>query len=161
MHVGEKSGLIGLTPAISVLLPVYNGSPYLAEAIDSILNQTRNDFELIILNDGSKDNSAGIVHEYDDPRIRYYEHENIGLAATLNRGIGVSAGAFIARQDQDDISRPERFARQMTYLAAHPECVLVGTWADIWSENRGTERTLRHPTDNALIKLELLLQAVL
>jgi len=148
--------LTRFAPAISVLLPVFNGSPYLSEAIESILNQTWKDFELIILNDGSKDNSAGIVHGYEDPRIRYYEHENIGLGATLNRGIGLSAGVFIARQDQDDISRPERFGRQMTYLTSHPECVLVGTWADIWSEERDTGRTLRHPTENALIQLDLL-----
>jgi len=126
--------LSGYAPVISVLLPIYNGAPYLVEAIDSVLNQTWKDFELIVINDGSTDDSAAIVHGYDDPRIRYYEHENIGLAATLNRGIDLAVGEFIARQDQDDISKPERFARQIVYLTAHPECVLIGTWAEIWGE---------------------------
>jgi glycosyltransferase involved in cell wall biosynthesis len=143
-------------PAITVLLPVYNGAPYLAESIDSILNQTWKDFELIILNDGSQDASADIVRGFDDPRIRYYEHENIGLAATLNRGIALSVGAIIARQDQDDISLPERFERQLAFLSTHPECVMVGTWAEIWSVVGLSGRALRHPPGDALIKLELL-----
>jgi len=143
-------------PAISVLLPIYNGASYLVEAIDSVLEQSWKDFELIIINDGSTDDSAAIVRGYDDPRIRYYEHENIGLAATLNRGIGLAVGEIIARQDQDDISMPERFAHQMAYLTAHPDCVLIGTWAEIWKEGSVTGRSLRHPTENALINLELL-----
>jgi len=143
-------------PAISVLLPVYNGAPYLAASIDSILSQTWQDFELIIINDGSRDDSAEIIRSYRDPRIRYVEQENIGLAATLNRGIGLAKGQYIARQDQDDISLPQRFARQAEYLTLHPACAMVGTWADIWREGGTTGRTLRHPAENALLQLELL-----
>jgi glycosyltransferase involved in cell wall biosynthesis len=144
-------------PVISVLLPVYNGELYLAESIDSILNQTWTDFELIIINDGSQDGSSDIIKGYVDQRIRYYEHENIGLAATLNRGIDLSAGTFIARQDHDDLSKPERLAKQVDYLEAHPECALLGTWADIWKDDQASGRFLQHPTDSALINLELLL----
>lgn len=143
-------------PAISVLLPVYNGAPYLTESIDSILSQTWQDFELIIINDGSRDESAEIIRSYRDPRIRYFEQENVGLAATLNRGIGLARGQFVARQDQDDISLPQRFARQAEYLMQHSACGMVGTWADIWREGAMTGRTLRHPAENALLQLELL-----
>lgn len=143
-------------PAISVLLPVYNGAPYLTASIDSILSQTWQDFELIIINDGSRDESAAIIGSYVDPRIRYFEQNNIGLAATLNRGIELARGQFVARQDQDDISLPQRFDRQVEYLTLHPACGMVGTWADIWREGTTTGRTLRHPAENALLQLELL-----
>ena len=93
-------------PLVSVVLPVYNGAAYLREAVDSILAQTYRSFELIIINDGSKDDSASIIAQFDDPRIRSFSQANQGLAATLNRGIGLAQGAYIARQDQDDISLP-------------------------------------------------------
>lgn len=142
-------------PAISVLLPVYNGAPYLTESIDSILSQTWQDFELIIINDGSRDESAEIIRSYRDPRIRYFEQENIGLAATLNRGIGLAKGQYIARQDQDDISLPQRFSRQIACMEANPKCGLVGTWAEIWSEHSKTERSLHHPPDNLHLQFSL------
>src|SRR5687767_7542953 len=96
-------------PLISVLLPVYNAEKYLRESIDSILKQTYSNFEFLILNDGSTDGSEEIIKSYSDPRIRYSKHENCGLAATLNKGIEQAKGEIIARQDQDDISLPERF----------------------------------------------------
>lgn len=142
-------------PAISVLLPVYNGAQYLAESIDSILGQTWQDFELIIINDGSKDESQEIIQSYSDSRIRYFEHENIGLAATLNRGIGLAKGHFIARQDQDDVSAPDRFASQIGYLEANPRCGMVGTWAEIWCDRLKTERLLCHPLDNVVLQFHL------
>src|SRR5450830_803139 len=89
-------------PLVSVLLPVYNGELYIREAIESILAQTYSNFELIIINDGSSDDSERIINSFLDPRIRYYRQENQGLPATLNRGIELSKGEIIARQDQDD-----------------------------------------------------------
>src|SRR4051812_15533497 len=118
-------------PKISVLLPVYNAEPYLKEAIDSVLQQTFADFELIIINDGSKDRSADIIKSYTDKRILFIDQENIGLSATLNKGIALARGEYIARQDNDDISRPERFRKQVTYLDAHPRTMLLGTAAEI------------------------------
>ncbi len=144
------------TPAISVLLPVYNGSRYLREALNSILQQTCADFELIIINDGSKDDSADIIASFEDPRIRYFEQENIGLAATLNRAISLSRGAYLARQDQDDISYPERFEKQLHFLEEHPACGMVGTWAEIWQEEEKTGKQHLHPADNATLQFELL-----
>jgi len=141
---------------VSVLLPVYNSASYVAESIESILSQTWRDFELIILNDGSQDESASIIKKFNDPRVRYFEHENRGLAATLNRGIEISIGKYLARQDADDISKPERLAKQVKYLETHPACGLIGTWADIWTESEPSNRALNHPAENEVLKLELL-----
>lgn len=143
-------------PMVSVLLPVYNGVPYLAEAIASILNQTWKDFELIIINDGSTDGTGEIAQSFTDSRVRYFEQNNIGLAATLNRGIGLSRGAYIARQDADDISKPERFAKQVAYMEMHPDCGLIGTWADLSREGESANVVLMHQSDSTLIKIDLL-----
>lgn len=143
-------------PAVSVLLPVFNGAPYLAEAISSILEQSWGNFELIIINDGSTDGSGDIAKRFADSRIRYFEQKNAGLAATLNRGIGLARGAYIARQDADDISKPERFARQLAYLEANPDCGMVGSWADLLREGDAKTLVLKHPTDSTMIKTDLL-----
>src|SRR5215218_8078213 len=97
-------------PKISVILPVYNAEKYLKAAIDSILNQTFPDFELLIINDGSSDGSEKIIKSYTDNRIVYVKNgENSGLINTLNKGIDLATGEFIARMDGDDIAVPERF----------------------------------------------------
>ena len=116
-------------PAISVVLPVYNAAPYLRTAVESILNQTFCDFELLALNDGSTDASLSVLQQIaaTDQRLRVISRENKGLVETLNELIVLSRGQYLARMDADDISRPERFARQVTYLNEHPECVAVGT----------------------------------
>lgn len=103
---------------ISVILPVYNGAKYLNEAIESILNQTYTNFEFIIINDGSKDNSLEIIKKYErqDNRIVVISRENRGLISTLNEGIESSKGKYIARMDQDDISLAERFEIQQKYM---------------------------------------------
>jgi glycosyltransferase involved in cell wall biosynthesis len=143
-------------PLVSIVLPVYNGKEYLREAIDSMLNQTFTDFELIIINDGSSDESANIIAAYSDPRIYSVQQDNQGLAATLNRGIALARGKYIARQDQDDVSLPERLARQVEFLQAHPDYGMVGTWATILEGTEPTGRTHRHPEDNLRLKFELL-----
>ena len=104
-------------PMISVVMPVYNGEKYLCEAIDSILKQTYTDFEFIILNDGSTDRTEEIILSYDDPRIVYVKNkENLQIVKTLNKGIALAKGKYIARMDADDISLPERFEKQIIYL---------------------------------------------
>ena len=114
-------------PKISVLMPVYNSEIYLREAIDSILNQTFRDFEFIIIDDGSTDSSPDIIRSYSDPRIRFYLNErNMGVAATLNRGLDLATGEYIARMDSDDISLPERFEKQIRYLDRHPSVGICG-----------------------------------
>ena len=143
-------------PFVSVILPVYNGAGYLADSVNSILTQTYKNFELIIINDGSTDDSAAIIHKITDPRIRYFEQENQGLAATLNRAIGLARGEFIARQDQDDTSLPHRLEKQVDYLRSHCNCGMVGTWAEIWVDDTRTERAHKHPADNASLQFFLL-----
>lgn len=143
-------------PVISVVLPVYNCAQYVGEAVQSILDQTFTDFELIIIDDGSTDQTPDVLREYRDPRIRRITQSNQGLAATLNRGIGLARGGYIARQDADDISLPERFHKQILYLESHPTCALVGTWAEIWQERERTERRHRHPCESSTLKFELL-----
>ncbi|MFN6567621.1 glycosyltransferase family 2 protein [Dendronalium sp. ChiSLP03b] len=116
-------------PKVTVLMPVYNGERYLREAIDSILAQTFPDFEFLIINDGSTDNTREIICSYDEPRIRLIDNDyNLGLTRSLNKGLKLAEGEFIARQDADDVSEPERLAKQVTFLKTHPEVTLVGTW---------------------------------
>lgn len=145
------------TPTVSIILPTYNCTEYVGEAIESMLRQSFTEFELIVIDDGSKDDTLSAVRRYDDPRMQVHSQSNRGLAATLNRGIGLARGRYIARQDQDDVSLPERLGKQVAYLEAHPNCGLLGTWAEIWQERRRTERAHRHPADNASLKFELLL----
>ena len=115
-------------PKISVIMSVYNGEKYLREAIESILNQTFIDFEFLIVNDGSTDGSLEIIQSYQDERIRVINNEqNIGLTKSLNKAIKQARGEYIARQDADDISLPNRFEEQIKYFEKHPEVALLGT----------------------------------
>ena len=124
------------TPKISVIMSVYNGEKYLREAIGSILAQTFTDFEFIIVDDGSTDNSLEIIQSYNDKRIRIINNEkNIGLTKSLNKALKAARGEYIARQDADDISLPSRFEEQMRYFEEHPEVALLGTSVYIIDEN--------------------------
>lgn len=143
-------------PLVSVLMPVYNGAADLRRALDTVLGQTFRDFEVIAINDGSKDDSAALLNTVDDSRVRVVHQDNMGLAATLNRGLAMARGALIARQDQDDLSHPERFARQVTYLNDNPDCILLGTAAEIWVGDEPTERVHDHPTEHPLLAFDLL-----
>lgn len=138
-------------PLISVVMSVYNGSQYLREAVDSILNQTRTDFEFIIIDDGSTDGTAAILDAYTDPRIRVIRHQNQGLTKSLNLGIREAQGTYIARQDADDRSFPERLATQAEFLDSHPEIALVGSAVKVISSDGAELATFRHPTDSAEI----------
>lgn len=127
------------TPAISVAMSVYNGERFLAPAIESVLAQDFGDFEFLILDDGSNDGSAEIIRGYaeGDSRIRPTMRENRGLVASLNEMIGQARAPLIARMDADDICRPDRFSKQVGFLAAHPDYGVVGSWTeDIDAEGR-------------------------
>jgi len=120
---------------VSVVMPVYNAEKFLREAIDSILAQTFSDFEFIIINDGSTDGTKEIILSYDDPRIVYLENEqNYGICVTLNRGLDEARGKYIARMDSDDISMPERFAKQVEYMDSHSEIGVLGTDIEVFGE---------------------------
>ncbi len=142
-------------PLISVVLPVYNGEKYLAEAIDSILAQTVTDFELVMIDDGSTDCSLQILRKYEqrDSRIRVVARENRGLATTLNDSIDIARGEWVARMDQDDIALPHRFERQLAWLKK--------TGADIsgsWVRRFGSpdKRVVRLRQTDEAIKMEML-----
>jgi GT2 family glycosyltransferase len=118
-----------IQPSISVIMSVYNGERFLRPAIDSILAQTFGDFEFLILDDGSSDGSGALLQDYaaHDARIRLIQRENKGLIASLNELIAAARAPLLARMDADDVALPERFARQIDFLTAHPDCGVVGT----------------------------------
>jgi glycosyltransferase involved in cell wall biosynthesis len=116
-------------PPITVLLAVFNGEQYLREAIDSVLAQTFTDFEFLIIDDGSTDGSLQIIADYAkrDPRLRVVTRPNKGLTHTLNEGVALASGEFLARMDADDVCMPRRFERQIAFLRENPQCVLLGS----------------------------------
>jgi len=138
-------------PRVSVLMPVYNAGIYLSEAIESILNQSFQDFEFLIINDGSTDNSENTILSYQDNRIRYICNEqNIKLIATLNKGIELCKGDYIVRMDADDISLPQRIEKQVAYLDAHPDIGLCGSWFENFGEHVPTQIVKYLPDDTSI-----------
>lgn len=123
-------------PKVSVLMPVYNTQEdYLREAIESILNQTFNDFELIICDDGSKNNAIEVIHSYQDKRIRLIQNEqNLGLCATRNKLMQEATGEYVAWADSDDISVDTRFEKQVAFLDSNPDISMVGAWYERFPE---------------------------
>ena len=129
-----------------MVMSVYNGEPYLREAVESILNQTFTDFEFIIIDDDSTDGTWKILKGYKDPRIRLVQNEeNIGLTRSLNKGLALAEGEYIARQDADDVSLPSRFEKEVAVLDERPDVVLVSGNLDlidsdgqVWHHSRRT-----------------------
>jgi glycosyltransferase involved in cell wall biosynthesis len=127
-----------MTPKVSVLMSVYNGASYLRESVDSILKQIFTDFEFIIIDDGSTDQTAKILDGYTDSRIvRIKNEKKIGLAASLNKGIALACGEYIARMDADDISLPERLEKQIHFMQNHPEVDICGSWVQLIGKQTG------------------------
>lgn len=123
-------------PAVSILLPVYNSEKYLQQAIDSLLKQTFTDFELLIINDGSTDNSEKIIYSYSDQRIVYIKNQsNKGLIYTLNRGIELAKGKYIARMDSDDICAAERLQKQFDRIDKDPDTSVIGCHVSFINEH--------------------------
>jgi glycosyltransferase involved in cell wall biosynthesis len=119
-----------LAPKVSVIIPVYNREQYVGEAIDSILAQTFTDFELLLIDDGSTDNSVEVMRSYTDPRIRLIRHErNLGIPQARNKGLQLAGGAYIAILDSDDTAVPDRLAKQVAFLDGNKDYVLVSSWA--------------------------------
>jgi hypothetical protein len=118
-------------PRVSVFMSVFNDGPYLASAIESILSQTFGDFEFLIMDDGSTDDSRQIIERFagGDSRIRAFHQSNRGLISSLNTLVGEARAPIMARMDGDDISLPSRLEQQLAYLDAHPEIGVLGTGA--------------------------------
>lgn len=124
-------------PIISIVMPVYNGETFLTEAIDSVLSQTFPDFELIIVNDGSTDNSGSLVHSYTDSRIRVIDfHEKRGCFPARNAGMRVARGKYIAVMDADDRCFPKRLEIQFRFLEENPGIGLIGGAFKLLNENQ-------------------------
>jgi glycosyltransferase involved in cell wall biosynthesis len=143
-------------PTVSVIMAVKNGGDYIHQSLNSVIKQTFSDFEIIVINDGSEDNTLAIVESLNDSRIRVYSQKNRGVARAANRGLALARGKYIARIDHDDLWFPERLEKQLAYLTKNPEIVLVGSAAVILTENGYSERKLEHPTLPAEINWDLL-----
>jgi len=125
------------SPTVSVLMPAYNSEKYIAEAIESILNQTFKDFELIVIDDCSKDKTWKIIQKYAKKGKRIVavkNTKNLGISDNRNKGISISKGKYIAPLDNDDWSYPERFAKQVEFLNQNPEIGIVGGTVEIYDE---------------------------
>lgn len=142
-------------PFLTVVMPVYNGEKYLKEAIDSVLAQTYTNFELLVIDDGSTDNSVEIIKSYEDPRIILLQNgTNFGVGYTRNVGINNAKGDYLAWMDCDDLIHKERFEKQLSFLQDHPEVGICGTW---WVRiGDGRPRVLRSSQDPEIIKASLL-----
>lgn len=143
-----------MNPEITVLMPVYNGGKYLKNAIESILTQSFENFEFLIINDGSTDNSKEVINSYNDPRIVLINNKkNIGLVASLNIGIKFSKGEFIARMDADDISISNRLSVQLNFLKGNKDIGACGTWVKIINSINNVNKL---PLDDDEIKYYML-----
>jgi glycosyltransferase involved in cell wall biosynthesis len=140
------------TPAISIILPVYNAAAYIEKTITSLLNQTFTDFELLIIDDGSTDNTIAVIKKFTDDRIKLIVNDkNLGLIKTLNKATALSKGRYIARMDADDIALPERLLLQKEFLDTHPDVSVVAGWINfideagnetgVWDLDRRTNTT--------------------
>ena len=117
-------------PLISVIIPVYNGEKTLRETIESVLNQTESDFELIVINDGSRDATLDIVASIQDPRLKVFSYPNAGVSASRNRGFSHAEGKFIAFLDADDLWTPDKLEAQLRVLQENPQAAVAYSWTD-------------------------------
>jgi glycosyltransferase involved in cell wall biosynthesis len=150
-------------PLISVLMPAYNCEAYVLEAVSSILSQSFTDFELLVIDDGSTDSTRKLLESVDDPRLRLVSNErNIGLIGTLNRGLDLALGRYIARMDADDVSAPERLEKQVLYLEEHPDVHVLGSMVNLINEQGMVFGAISgYPTDSEEIHRYLLRECCL
>jgi glycosyltransferase involved in cell wall biosynthesis len=141
---------------ISILLPVYNGSKTLAQTLESIAQQDFTKFEIILVDDGSTDDSASIYENFNDSRLRFFKKENSGLASTLNFGISKTSFEFISRIDQDDLMEKEFLKLHLNAFKENPETVCVTNWATKIDMNNKTCGTIKPSQDGSLQRFEIL-----
>ena len=141
-------------PQISVLLPAFNAGKYIESSIQSILNQTYSNFELIILNDGSSDSTEEIIKSFKDSRIIYVKNEqNIGLVNTLNKGLKLANGKYIARMDADDISYIDRFSKQYLFLENNPSYIICSSSRKNFNDSNNREHISYMPVSDSAIRI--------
>ncbi len=145
-------------PKITVLMPVYNAEKYLRQSLESVLNQQYKDFEFLIVDDGSTDRSVEIIRGYNDNRIKLIKNRtNRGVIHSLNKGLGLAKGEYIARMDSDDVSLTNRLLTQVKYLDSNPDVSICGSWIKTLGAN--DTQIWDSPTDNDDIKAMLLFEA--
>ena len=139
---------------ISVVMSVFNGQSFLSEAVDSILGQSFDDFEFVIIDDGSTDQTSDILRRYAarDARIRIHRHNNMGRTQSLNVGIRIAHGKYIARMDADDVSLPNRFQEQFSFMEGHPDVGLLGGASQLISGDGRVLDAIRYPTQDSEIR---------
>lgn len=141
-------------PKVSVVIPVFNASDTLPSSVESILKQSYTDFELILIDDGSSDDSWALITEYSriDPRVIALQNEvNLGISRTRNKGLSFARGEFLMWQDADDISLPDRMEKQCEYLDHHPREGMVGGSLEVFS-NQTVRGIRRYPTEDVEIR---------
>jgi glycosyltransferase involved in cell wall biosynthesis len=136
-------------------MPVWNGASHLRESIDSILAQTERNFEFLIIDDGSTDDTVAIIESYQDARIRLIQQEHEGIVVALNRGVAESRADWIARMDADDIAYPQRLDLQLRALAKNPSAILCYSDIKIFGEDANRQGIRRLPASMALLKAYL------
>lgn len=147
---------------ISVVMAVYNASEFLKEAIDSILNQTLADWELIAVDDCSTDDSLNLLKSYSDPRIKIFENNhNSGPAITRNKALKLAAGDYIAIMDADDVSFSHRFEVQVCHLESHPDVAIVGAWVKAINNKGDFLFDIQTPVTSRDLKTRLLLESAM
>jgi len=143
-------------PAVSVLMAVYNGAPWVADAARSVLAQTLGDLELVVVDDGSTDATGDVLAGVGDSRLRVERREHEGLTRALNYGLRVARAPLVARLDADDIALPERLARQVAFLETHPEIGVLGSAAREVNGDGREVRVVRPPEDDGALRRALI-----
>ena len=143
-------------PAVSVLMSVHNGAPWVRDAVASVLAQTAGDLELIVIDDGSTDTTREILARARDPRVRVEHQTRAGLTRALNHALALARAPLVARLDADDLALPERLERQLAFLAAHVEVGLLGTGAREVDEGGREVAVIRPPADDGALRRMLI-----
>ena len=144
-----KDNPLSEPPCVSVLMTIYNAAPFLRESIDSLMAQSFSNWELIAIENGSKDESSAILAGYKDPRIRVFSFpKNIGRTPALEFAFNQAKGQYIAVLDADDVAYPQRFSRQVEFLDNNPETVLVGSWVKQIDQKGRVFKTWEPPSDS-------------
>lgn len=142
------------SPRLTVLITLYNKGTYIVEALDSVLNGSYRDLEVLVVDDGSSDDGPSRVDRYDDPRLRFLRSSvNTGRAAAANRGYDAARGVYVAVLDADDVAHPDRFSKQVTYMDAHPAVAACGSWVDFIGDTGGILRMPEHDDEARALSL--------
>lgn len=140
-------------PLVSVLIPTYNSEKYIKDTLESILNQTYGNLEIVVIDDASIDSTLEIVKKYKDQRIKLYiNNKNLGISENMNKGIRLSNGKYLAIMDADDWSYPYRIEEQVKLMEDNPKVVLCSGYMDICDENLQFQNTRTYPTTNKDIR---------